>query len=106
MTNEGKYGPLHSSSKATRIINETKTDHVYESIYSRIISSQKIYSILVLSSVGGFCWIIDSVVDHTIIISKTKSLKCSSYIKLLKELDDPRKYLISIKIIDDNECFQ
>ena len=41
--------------------------------------------------------IIDSVTDHTIIISKLKSLARSSYIKLLKELDHPRKGLINIQ---------
>ena len=30
----------------------------------------------------------------------------SSYIKLLKELDHPRKELINIQNIDDNECFK
>ena len=30
----------------------------------------------------------------------------SSYIKLLKELNHPRKELISIQNIDDNECFK
>ena len=30
----------------------------------------------------------------------------SSYIKLQKELDNPRKGLINIQNIDDNECFQ
>ena len=52
------------------IINETKTDDVYETSYSKITSSKKIYSILVLDSVRGFGSIIDSAVGHTIIISK------------------------------------
>ena len=30
----------------------------------------------------------------------------SSYIKLPKELDHPRKGLMNIKNIDDNECFK
>ena len=30
----------------------------------------------------------------------------SSYIKLPKEVDDPRKGLINIQNIDDNECFK
>ena len=52
------------------------------------------------------CWIIDSVIDHTISISKYNSLVGSSYNKLPKELDHPRKELINIQNIDDNECFK
>ena len=50
--------------------------------------------------------IIDSIIDHTIIISKHNSLVGNSYIKLPKEVDDPRKGLINIQNIDDNECFK
>ena len=39
----------------------------------------------------GLGWIIDSVVDHTINISKHKPLSCSSYIKLPKKLDHSKK---------------
>ena len=53
----------------------------------------------------GSGWIIDSVSDHTISISKYNLLAGSSYIKLPKELDHPRKRLINIRNIDDNECF-
>ena len=51
-------------------------------------------------------WIIDSVNDHTISISKYNLLAGSSYIKLPEELDHPRKGLINIQNIDDNECFK
>ena len=54
----------------------------------------------------GSGWIIDSVIDHTISISKYNPLAGSSYIKLPKELDHPRKGLINIQNIDDNECFK
>ena len=46
--------------------------------------------------------IIDSVVDHTISISKYNPLAGSSYIKL----DHPRKGLINIQNTDDIECFK
>ena len=49
---------------------------------------------------------INSVIDHTISISKYNSLAGSSYIKLLKELDHARKGLLSVQNIDDNECFK
>ena len=47
--------------------------------------------------------IIDSVTDHNNIL-KYNSLPGSSYIKLPKELDHPRKGLINVQNIDDNEC--
>ena len=50
--------------------------------------------------------IIDSVIDHTINISKYNPLAGSSFIKLPTELHHPRKVLINIQIIDDNECFK
>ena len=49
------------------------------------------------------------VIDHIIIISKYNPLSGSSYIKLCKELDHPRKKLINIQNIDDiddNEFFK
>ena len=48
-------------------------------------------------------WIIDSVIDHAISISKYNPLAGSSYIKLPKELDNLRKGLINIQNIDDND---
>ena len=47
--------------------------------------------------------IIDLVIDHTISISKYNPLAESSYIKLPKTLDHPRKRLINIQNIDVNE---
>ena len=49
---------------------------------------------------------IDSVIDHSISISKYNSLAGSSYIKLPNELDHPRKGLINIQSIDGNESFK
>ena len=49
--------------------------------------------------------IIDSAIDHAISISKYNPLAGSSYIKLPKELDHPRKGLINIQNTD-NECFK
>ena len=95
-----KYDHFYSSSKIEIIINESDIDDVLESIYSTIISNiQKS-----LEKVLG--WIIDSIIAHNIIISKYNPLAGSSYIKLPKELDHPRKGLINIQNIDDNECFK
>ena len=51
----------------------------------------------------GSDWIINSIIDHTISISKYNPLAGSSYLKLPEELDHPRKRLINIQNIDDNK---
>ena len=75
-------------------------DDAFQSIYTTIITS-------IQESLGkGSGWIIDSVIDHTISISKYNLFAGSGYIKLPKELDHPRKGLINIQNIDDNECLK
>ena len=65
-------------------------DDVLQSIYTAIITNiQK-----TLRKSSG--WIIDSIIDHTISISKKNLLAGSSDIKPPKELDHPRKGLINI----------
>ena len=51
-------------------------------------------------------FIIGSVIDHTISISKYNLLAGGSYVKLPKQLDHPRKGLINVQNIDDNKCFR
>ena len=95
-----KFNNFYSSSKAEIIINESDIDNLFESIYSTIISN-------IQKSLGkGSGWIIDSVIDHTLSISKYNPLAGSSYIKLPKELNRPRKGLINIQNIDDNQWFK
>ena len=73
---------------------------MFQSIYTTIITN-------IQKSLGkGSGWIIDSVIDHTISISKYNPLAGNSYIKLPKELDHPRKGLINIQNIDEKECFK
>ena len=93
-----KYDRFYSHSKVETIINEIDIDNVFESIYTIISNIQKVLR-------KGLGWIIDSVIDHAISISKYNPLARSSYIKLPKQLDHPRKGLINIQNIDDNECF-
>ena len=81
---------MHSSSRAELIINESDIDDVFQSIYAKIIQGR----------------LIDSVIGHIISISKYNPLTGGNYIKLPKELDHPRKILISIQNTDDNECFK
>ena len=94
-----KYSSFYSTSKAETIINENDIDDAFGSIYTTIISSIQKY-------LGkGLGWIIDSVISHTINISKYNHLAGSSYIKLPKQLDHPKKGLINIQNINNNECF-
>ena len=73
---------------------------MFTSIYTAVITNIQKYS------GKGSGWIIDSVIDHNISISKYNPLAGSSYIKLSKELDHPRKGLINIQNTDNNECFK
>ena len=94
-----KYDTFHLHSKAKKKIDESDIDNVLKSIYTTIISNMQAF----LGKGGG--WIIDSVVNHNINISKYNTLAGSRYIKLPRELDNARKGLINIQNIDDNECF-
>ena len=90
-----KYDNVYSRSKAEIIINKSDINDVFQSIHTTIISNiQK-------SLATGLGWIIDSIIDHTISISKYNPLFRSSYIKLPKELDHQRKGLE--RNIYDNE---
>ena len=91
------YDNFYSSSKAKLIINKRGIDDVFKSIYTTIITN-------IQKSLGkGSSWIIDSVIDCTINISKYDPLAGSSYIKLPKELDHPRKGLINVQSNHNNE---
>ena len=95
-----KYDTFYSQSKVETSINESGIENVFESVYTTIVSN-------IQNFLGkGSGWIIDSVIYHNITISKYNHLAKSSYIKLPKELDHPRKGLINIQNINDNECFK
>ena len=91
---------FYSSSKAEIIISENDIDDVFQSICTEIITN-------IQKPLGkGSGWIIDSVIDHAISISKYNPLGGSIYTKLPRALDHPRRGLIKIQNIDDNECFK
>ena len=70
-----KYDNFHSSSKAKIIINGSDIDDVFQLIYTTImINIQKS-----LDKSSG--WITDSVIGHTISISKHNPLPGSKYLK-------------------------
>ena len=80
-----KYGNFYSSLKAEIIISESDIDDVFQSMYTTIVTN-------VRKSIGrGSVWIIDSVIDHAISISKYNPIAWSSYVKLPKELDHSKK---------------
>ena len=88
---KAKYDTFYSNSKAGTIINESNIDDLFESIYTTIISIiQKI-----LGEDSG--WILDSVIDCNIIISKYNPLASNIHIKLPTEIDHPRKSLLIMK---------
>ena len=82
------------SLKAEITFNESDIHDVFKSIYSTIISSGK-----------GLGWIINSVVDHTINISKYKYLSLRQLHRITKRTK-PKKCLINIQNIDDNKYFK
>ena len=85
-------------SEEETIINESDTDEVFQSISTTVISNKEKF---LGKGSGQF---IDSVAEHS--ISKYNPLAGINYIKFPKELYHPRKGVIIIKNIDDNECFK
>ena len=80
-----KYAAFYLSSNTEIITNESDIDDIFESIYVAIISNIR----KVLGKNPS--WIIHSVIDHTINISKYNPLAVRNYIKLLKKLDRPKR---------------
>ena len=71
--------------RSKKNINESEIHGVFKSIYSIIISN-------IQKSLGNSLdWVIDSVIDRNINLSKCNSLAASSYTKLPKELDHLEK---------------
>ena len=85
--NEDKtsYDTFYSSSKAEIIINDSDIDNLFQSVYTPIIAIKQ------RCSRKGSGWINDSVIDHTISMSKYNPLAGRSYIKFPEELDHPKK---------------
>ena len=91
---------LNLNSKVETIINESDINDVFESIYSKI-------TLNIQKPLGkGLGWTLGSVVDHNINMSKYSPLPGSSYIKLTKQLNHPKKHFINIQNIDGIECFK
>ena len=88
-----KYDNFHLSSKAETIINESDIVNVFQSIYN-----YRKYTKIFIKRFRVDYWF-----SH--LSYYYNPLAGSSYIKLPKELDHPRKELINIQNADDNECF-
>ena len=81
-----KYDTFYSHSKVETIIKESDIDDVFKSIYTTVLSN-------IQNSLGKDSgWISDLVIDYN-------ASAWSSYIKLPKELDHPRKGLLIFKIL-------
>ena len=94
--NERKYDTFYTNSKAETITNERDIDDASKSINGTVMSN-------IQNSLGkGSSWIIDSITDHNINISKYNALAGSASTKLPKKLDDPPKSLINIQYFDVN----
>ena len=93
---ETKYTIFYSNSKSETISSESDIDDVFEWIYTTVVSNiQK-------SLRKGSSWIIDSVIDHITFISRRHLLalsSLSSYIKLPKVLNHPKKIWLMFKIL-------
>ena len=85
------------SSKAEIITNENDIDDVFESIYSTVKSKLDKFP------GQGLSWVINSVIEHNINISKYDHLAGSNHIKLPKELHHSRKELVVIQNGDDEK---
>ena len=97
---KAKFNTFYLNSKVEIIINESAINDVFQSIYATVMSNLQKY----LGKVSG--WIINSAFHHNIDKSKYYPVTGNSYIELPKELNHPRKGLINVKNIYDNECFK
>ena len=60
-----QYETFYSHSKAEIIVNESDIDDIFESIYTKVISSIQNYLR------KGWDWIINSVTEHSLIFQST-----------------------------------
>ena len=94
-----KYDTFYSNAKEEIVINESDIDGVFQSIHITVIS-------VIQKSLGkGSGWIIDSIIGHTISISKYNPLPGSSY-EITKRIRPSKKILINIQDVDDNKFFK
>ena len=94
------YSSFYLNSIAKKIINESDINDVFKWIFTTIISNIQKYV------VPGSGWIINSFILQSFNNSKYNLLAGSSYYKIRKESDHPRKVSINILNIDDNRCFK
>ena len=93
-----KFDTFYLNSKAETIINESDIYDVFQSIYTKIISN--IQKSLGKAQAGL------TIQSLTIILVFQSIILSKKHLKLPKELDHPRRGLINIQNIDNNECFK
>ena len=90
---------MMENQNVTPFILIKNTVDAFESIYSTILWN-------IQNSLGkGSGWIIDSVIDNNINISKYDPLAGRSYIKLPKELSHPKSFWLIFKILMIRNAF-
>ena len=96
--NKTKHDIFCLHSKAETIIYKNDIDdNIFKSIFTTVVLNIQKF----VRKCSGSP--INSVIEHNINISKYNPLAGSSYIKLAKEIDHPRKGLINIQNISDNK---
>ena len=89
---------FNSNSRAEITVSASDFDHVFQ-------SASNIITWIIQKFLGkGSGGIIDSVIHHTISISKITPLAGSSYLELPTKLNYPREDLINTQNLDDNIC--
>ena len=87
------------NSIAQTVINKTQIELALK------LSKQQILNKIDQWISEGSAWVIQTVDNHFINVVKYNPMKGLSYIKLLKELQNPKKGLISLQNNDD-QCFR
>ena len=85
--NNTRFNTFYSNLKADTIIGESDIDDVFESIYTTIISNIQTF----LGKSTG--WIIDSVIDHNINISKAQRFSWYPLYQITKRIRPSKKRL-------------
>ena len=83
-----KYDTFYSHLKAETIINESDIDDVFKSIYTTVTPNIP----KSLGKVSG--WIIDSVIEHNISISKYNPFCWNQLYKITKRIRPSRKRIV------------
>ena len=84
---ETKYSTYYSNSKAEKIDHDADIDNAFELIYCTIMTKIEKYQVQGLGCIDWVIWwLINSMIESNIKVSKYKPMSSSSYIKLSNKL--------------------